>query len=151
MRSYLVQADLPMAYFMKQELKLNTSGLYFDLQPIFHGLNTRFFAGIIKAHLRWGQRRKTLHSKRAIRLGSYHPTTKIITINPCLDQAIVPTICVERILFHEMAHQYYPPKKSPSGKNLVHYREFYDFEQSYPYIKEADLWLKANLSRLLRY
>jgi len=135
---------------MKQEQTNNTRGLYFDLHPIFCELNSRFFGGKISAHLRWGQRR-TIANKRAIRLGSYHPKQKVITINPCLDQAMVPSICLERILFHEMAHQYFPAKKSPTGKNLVHYREFNEFERNYPYLKEADLWLKANLSRLLRY
>jgi len=135
---------------MKQEQTTETRGLYFDLEPIFCELNQRFFAGLIQARLRWGKRR-TIANKRAIRLGSYHPRHKIITINPCLDQAMVPTICLERILFHEMAHQYFPPKKSPQGKNMIHYREFNDFERTYPYLKEADLWLKANLSRLLCY
>lgn len=129
----------------------NTQGIYFDLKPIFDQLNERFFAGSIKAELRWGRRRSAQERKRTIRLGSYHPRHKSITIHPCLDQAIVPTICVERILFHEMAHQKFPGKKSPTGKLLVHYREFYDFEKKYPFLSEADLWIKANLDRLLRY
>jgi len=135
---------------MKQQQTTETRGLYFDLEPIFSELNARFFAGKINATLKWGKRR-TLSNKRAIRLGSYHPKHRVITINPCLDQAIVPTICLERILFHEMAHQHFPVKKSPAGKNMIHYREFNEFERTYPYLKEADLWLKTNLSRLLRY
>lgn len=126
-------------------------GIYFDLIPIFEDLNRRFFADSIKAELAWGQRRTSERKKRTIRLGSYHPRRKSITIHPCLDQAIVPAICLERILFHEMAHQKFPGKKSPSGKMLVHYREFNEFEKSYPFLKEADLWIKANLDRLLRF
>jgi predicted SprT family Zn-dependent metalloprotease len=139
-----------MAYYMKDR-SYNTCGLYFDLQAIFNELNNRFFAAQIEAKLRWGQRRVGAQAKRAIRLGSYHPRTKIITINPCLDQAIVPKICLERIVFHEMVHQYLPAKKSPAGKNLIHHKEFNTFEKSYPYLREADLWLESNLCRLLRY
>lgn len=129
-----------------------TRGIYFDLAPLFNDLNARFFNDGIRATLKWGIRRKAAHgSKRAIRLGSYHPSKKMIVINPCLDQAMVPTICVERILFHEMVHQHCPMKKSSSGKNLIHHREFYEFEKKYPYLKEADQWFKVNLHRLLRF
>jgi len=139
-----------MALLMKQEPYFNTQGLYFDLRPVFCELNTRFFAGQIDARLRWGQRR-SIAQKQAIRLGSYQPKLKIITINPCLDQAIVPLICLERIIFHEMTHQYLPAIRSHNGKNIIHHREFNNFEKSYPYPREADLWLKTNPSRLLRY
>lgn len=130
--------------------KTYTKGIYFDLAPIFHDLNRRFFNHTIAARLTWGQR-KTLSHKRSIRLGSYHPTKKIIIINPCLDQAIVPHICVERIMFHEMLHQFFPSIKSSTGKNLIHHREFYDFEKTYPYLEQADRWLSVNLGRLLQY
>lgn len=130
----------------------NKNGIYFDLSPIFHDLNQRFFNEKIEATLKWGQRRThTGSNKRSLRLGSYHPHSKTIVINPCLDQAMVPLICVERILFHEMLHQYLPAIKSPTGKRLVHYREFNEFEKTYPYLIQADSWIKLNLSRLLQY
>lgn len=140
-------------YDLQMDMKVKTmatKGVYFDLTIIFDDLNKRFFNQTITATLSWGKR-KTLLQKRSIRLGSYHPGKKNIVINPCLDQAIVPHICVERILFHEMLHQHFPSKKSPAGKNLVHYREFYEFEKKYPYLQQADLWLKANLKRLLTH
>jgi predicted metal-dependent hydrolase len=128
----------------------NTAGNYFDLAPIFKELNTRFFDNKIEALLRWGQKR-TAHGKMTIRLGSYHPLKKTITIHPCLDQARVPMIAIERIIFHEMAHQKFPSITSSSGRILVHYPEFNRFEKTYPYLKEADQWIKANLASLLRY
>ncbi len=131
--------------------KSQTLGIYFDLMPLFVDLNRRFFDETIEAQLTWGIRRKERSVKRSIRLGSYHPASKTIVINPCLDQAIVPMMCVERILFHEMLHQHLPAKKDRAGKNRVHYPEFYDFENKYPYLKEADGWIKANLKRLLSY
>jgi hypothetical protein len=127
-------------------------GIYFNLLPIFDSLNGRFFNGEINASVKWGIRRKPIgQSKHSIRLGSYHPHTKTILINPCLDQALVPHICVERILFHEMIHEHFPAKKSADGRNLIHYREFNEFEKKYPYLKQADHWLKINLPRLLKY
>lgn len=129
-----------------------SKGIYFDLALIFQKLNQRFFDEKIHASLKWGQRRsKKVKNKSSIRLGSYHPETKTIVLNPCLDQAMVPTICVERILFHEMLHQHFPIKKGSKGNNLIHYEEFYDFEKKYPYLVEADRWLKANLNKLMLY
>lgn len=126
-------------------------GIYFDLGPIFDELNVRFFAQSIDAALSWGRQYKPQAQKRSIRLGSYHPKYRSITIHPCLDQAMVPRICLERILFHEMAHQKFPTIKTPTGKMLVHYEAFYQFERTYPYLQEADGWIKANLHRLLRF
>ncbi len=126
------------------------SGLYFDIKLIFMELNQRYFNEKVEAHIRWGQKR-LVSKKRSIRLGSYQPKTKIITIHPCLDQALVPQICLERIVFHEMAHQIFPSRKDSSGRVLVHYREFNEFEKNYPYLKEADGWIKTNLQRLLKF
>lgn len=136
---------------MRVNKKSNFRGLYFDLLPMFHDLNRRFFNETIAASVKWGIKRRAMgQSKRSLRLGSYHPHSKTIIINPCLDQAMVPHICVERILFHEMLHQHLPAKKSSSGKTLIHHREFNEFEKTYPYLKEADFWLKTNLPRLLK-
>jgi hypothetical protein len=132
-----------------KERSFKTQGIYFDLELIFKELNERFFAGSINARLRWGIRRQS-EGKKSLRLGSYQPKNKIITINPCLDQAVVPRLCLERILFHEMIHQYMPAKKSALGKNSIHHDEFNAFEKNFPFLKEADLWLSANLARLLR-
>jgi hypothetical protein len=124
------------------------SGAYYNLLPIFHDLNQRFFKKQIAADLRWGIRR-TSRRKLSLRLGSYHPESKTIIIHPCLDQSMVPLICVERILFHEMLHQYMPAKKEACGKMKIHHQEFNNFEKNYPYLREADLWIKTNLSKLL--
>ena len=125
-------------------------GTYFDLMPIFQDLNRRFFCDRIDASVKWGIRRTHVR-KRSIRLGSYHAHNKTIIINPCLDQAIVPLVCVERILFHEMLHQHLPPRKSRGGRMQFHHRDFNNFEKIFPYLKEADHWLKANLPRLLQF
>jgi hypothetical protein len=126
-------------------------GLYFDLPTIFERLNQQYFDGGIKARLRWGKRyggRAII--RRSVRLGSYYDKEKVITINPILDQAMVPLICLERVLFHEMGHQKFAGAKTASGKNSYHSKEFYAFEKNYPFLKEADLWISANLPRLLR-
>jgi predicted metal-dependent hydrolase len=137
---------------MIKQLSINKAiGVYFDLNQLFFDLNQRFFFGTISAQIKWGAKKKPLKAKRSIRLGSYHPQKKVIIIHPCLDQAIVPKICIERILFHEMAHQHLPSIKSPCGKTLSHYPKFNEFEKNYPYLKEADLWLKTHLPRLLAY
>lgn len=125
-------------------------GIYFDLIPIFNQLNKKYFNNQIKASLRWGSKRSSSKPKKSIRLGSYQPSHKIITIHPSLDQAMVPIICIERILFHEMAHQRFPAKKDLRGRILVHYHEFFEFEKRYEHLSQADNWLKHNLSQLCK-
>lgn len=130
---------------------LHQQGRYFDLLPIYHDLNQRFFAGTIQATIRWGRRLAPSTRKRSIRLGSYNPNNKVIVIHPCMDQAIVPRICVERIVFHEMLHQHQPSRKNARGKLQIHHRDFYAFEKKYPYLQEADAWIKANLNLFLLF
>lgn len=136
---------------MTKVISRKKPGLYFCLESIFTELNHQFFDKNIEANIRWGQSCKTRKPKKSIRLGSYCHKTKLITIHPSLDQAVVPHFCLERIIFHEMAHQKFPPKKSTQGKILAHYREFNDFEKTYPFLREADAWLKAYLPRLLSF
>lgn len=123
-------------------------GIYFDLGEIFLDLNERFFSRQIEANLIWGRNGPKKRNQVSIRLASYHPQSKTITINPILDKAIVPKFCLERILFHEMAHQQFPSKKSLLGRNIAHHKEFKNFEKNYPYLKEADKWLKDNINKL---
>lgn len=125
-------------------------GIYFNLADIFTRLNGQYFAHSINASLRWGPRRKLGKPQSSVRLGSYFSTDRLITINPILDQAMVPLFCIERVIFHEMNHQKCPSKKLKNGKNQFHTPEFYAFEKNYPHLEQADLWIKANLLRLLK-
>lgn len=128
-----------------------TRGVYFDLTLIFNKLNADFFNNEITADLCWGKKTPKNEKKRSIRLGSYHPKCGLITIHRCLDQAMVPSICIERIVFHEMAHQKFPCIKGKGGKRIIHHLAFTQFEKTYPFLKEADQWFKANLHHLLRF
>lgn len=146
----LVDEDMKSSSSKITRLRKTPQGIYFDLADIFTRLNGLYFAGGIEASLRWGPRRKSDRPQASVRLGSYFAGDRLITINPILDQAMVPLFCVERVVFHEMNHQKCPTKKLSNGKNQFHTPEFYAFEKNYPYLDQADLWIKANLTRLLK-
>lgn len=119
------------------------------LEIIFEDLNKQFFSDSIAAQIRWGQCRKSKKTRRSILLGSYNGLKKTITIHPALSQSEIPLICLERVVFHEMLHQKFPQKNNE--RNCIHHKEFLDFEKQYPYLKQADIWIKNNLKKLLSY
>lgn len=129
---------------------MNRPEICFKLENIFSELNNQFFNGAITANIKWGQKRVSHRAKRSILLGSYNIQKKTITIHPALNQPEIPLICLERIVFHEMLHEKFPRKKT-SSKNCIHHPEFLNFEKSYPYLRQADIWIKNNLKKLLAY
>lgn len=141
---------LKMAYHTKKSVpKSSTKGIYHDIELIYHQINLLYFDNQINAQILWGRFGTYAARKRSIRLGSYCSRKKCILIHPSLDQACVPRICVERIIYHEMLHQKFPVSKHPSGRRCVHGRQFKLAEQEFRDAPLADTWFKDNLKRLL--
>jgi hypothetical protein len=127
-------------------------GVYHDLGDIYNRLNQIYFQDRIKAKLTWGRHRSnTTGRKYSIRLGSYCPSSRLITIHPVLDQASVPRLCVERIVYHEMLHEAHPARKVSRDRRSIHTPEFRAAEAQFIGAKLADEWFKANLDRILRF
>ena len=124
-------------------------GVYHNLLELFEKLNRQYFNERIVATIRWGQRQKASR-KSSIVLGHYSDEKKRIVIHPSLDQAMVPTLCVERIIHHEMLHQVFPIR-IVRGRRQIHTREFKIAEAEFKGAKMVDKWLKANLDRILRF
>jgi hypothetical protein len=125
-------------------------GVYHDLDAIFIKLNHLYFNGSISAQVVWGKKASSsLGLQRSIRLGSYCSKRRLITIHPALDQALVPRLCVERILFHEMLHQQCPPKQNKRGRRSVHPPEFLAQEKKFAGLNVVDEWFKAHLTVVL--
>lgn len=93
----------------------------------------------------WG---KHSRGKRSIRLGSYDFERRLIRIHPALDQAWVPRLFVEFVVYHELLHALCPPDQG-AHRRSVHTPAFRAKERQYPWYEEAVAWEATNLTRLL--
>ena len=112
-------------------------GRYYDLDEVFDTLNVRFFHGLLgRPRMSWsGEQARHL-------LGHYDPAHNAIIISKVFDQARVPRLAMEYIVYHEMLHLKHPVKMRGS-RRCVHGKEFRDDEKSFPRIEEARLFLKT--------
>jgi hypothetical protein len=115
----------------------SAQGVYYDLDEVFETLNTRFFYGLLgRPQMSWsGERARHL-------LGHYDPAHNAIIISKVFDQARVPRLAMEYIVYHEMLHLKHPVKMRGSRRS-VHGREFREDEKAFPQINEARLFLKT--------
>jgi hypothetical protein len=112
-------------------------GTYYDLDEVFDALNVRFFYGLL------GRPQMSWSAERARRLlGHYDPAHNAIVISKVFDQARVPRLAMEYIVYHEMLHLRHPVKMRGS-RRCVHGKEFHADENAFPQIEEARLFLKT--------
>ena len=130
---------------------LTSNGIYHPLETIFAHTNKLYFANSIDASIAYGNKITQSSSKKhSIRLGAYDPSERHITIHRALDQAFVPRICVERIVYHEMLHQKHPVKLS-YGRRIIHSKDFKRDEALFENAQLADKLIEQILHRLLSY
>jgi len=115
----------------------SAQGRYYDLDEVFETLNVRFFHGLLgRPRMSWsGERSRHL-------LGHYDPAHNVIIISKVFDQARVPRLAMEYIMYHEMLHLKHPVKMRGS-RRCVHGKEFREDEKAFPRIEEARLFLKT--------
>ncbi|MEZ4310171.1 MAG: hypothetical protein R3F14_19185 [Polyangiaceae bacterium] len=97
--------------------KILTQGEHHDLLSLFHKVNDRYFASQVDALITWGRRVRRRSAapagertaripppdaRRAIKLGTYSATERLIRIHPVLDKAWVPRYFVSFVIYHEM-------------------------------------------------
>jgi hypothetical protein len=127
---------------------LPNRGRFHDLEMILTALRARYFpdsAGVSICWGRWSGRTRT----RSIRFGTYFPDAKLIRIHPALDQAFVPRLFVEFIVYHELLHHVIPPVRV-KGRYQIHSAAFRQREREFPAYAEAMAWRQQFLHRLLR-
>ena len=131
--------------------KIVTVGKFFDLQEVFAEVNTEEFANKLKVPITWGKSSGQAQC-RVIRLGSYCPVRHLIRIHPHLDQKFVPDFFIKYIVFHEMLHAQLGVEMLPSGRRIVHSKEFNCREREYKHYQRAITWLKTqeNIRRLVK-
>jgi hypothetical protein len=112
---------------------------FHDLELLAAEIGREYFPDVRPPLIRWGKkigRRR----RRSIRLGSYHPSTRVIRIHPLLDSSDVPRFFVESVIYHEYLHHVIGP---------AHNRRFHAHERRFRYHSEAREWLRQNLTLLL--
>lgn len=112
-------------------------GRYYDLNEVFDTLNLRFFHGLLgRPQMSWSAE-KARHL-----LGHYDPAHNAIIISKVFDQARVPRLAMEYIVYHEMLHLKHPVRMRGS-RRCVHGKEFREDEQAFPQLEEAKLFLST--------
>jgi hypothetical protein len=127
---------------------LPNCGRYHDLDMILADLRAQYFpdcAAVTICWGRWSGRTRT----RSMRFGAYLPVDKLIRIHPALDQAFVPRLFVEFIVYHELLHHVIPPVRV-KGRNQIHSAAFRRREREFPAYAEAMAWRQQSLRRILR-
>jgi hypothetical protein len=112
-------------------------GEFYDLNEVFDTLNVRFFHGLLgRPQMSWsGEQARRL-------LGHYDPAHNAIIISKVFDQARVPRLAMEYIVYHEMLHLKHPVKMRGTRRS-VHGREFHEDEKAFPLLDEARQFLKT--------
>ena len=127
---------------------LPNCGRYHNLDMILADLRARYFPDCAAVGIRWGRwsgRTRT----RSMRFGAYLPAEKLIRIHPALDQAFVPRLFVEFIVYHELLHHIIPPVRV-NGRYQIHSAAFRQRERAFPAYAAAVAWRQQSLRRLLR-
>jgi len=134
----------------RRTIDLRTQGKFYDLKSLFDDVNQEHFDNKINAAISWGKMPRQ-RRRRSIRFGSYAPDENIIRMHPLLDQSFVPRFFVHYIVFHEMLHAKLGIAESPTGRRVIHSREFNQIEKTYPEYNRAIAWMDSekNLARLL--
>jgi hypothetical protein len=115
----------------------SAQGIYYDLDEVFDTLNVRFFYGLL------GRPQMSWSAERARHLlGHYDPAHNAIIISKVFDQARVPRLAVEYIVYHEMLHLKHPVKMR-GVRRCVHGKEFQADEKAFPRLEEARQFLKT--------
>lgn len=107
-----------------------------NLDEIFERLNARFFDGLMgRPQLGWSRR-----PSRSM-LGHFDPSHNAIIISRIFDNAAVPLLALEYVMFHEMLHLRYPVDHA-GVRRRVHTRDFQEAERKFPQFAEAKEMLK---------
>ena len=127
---------------------IDVQGAHHNLQAIFDDLNTRYFAGAIRARITWGPRTRRRSGRESIKLGSYAVEEELIRIHPVLDAADVPEFFLAWIIYHEMLHEVHD-MPVVDGRRVYHTPEFRRAEARFERYAEAVLWERTQVHKLL--
>jgi hypothetical protein len=111
-------------------------GSHYNLEAVFEALNLQYFDGLLaRPLLGWSRQ-----ASRSM-LGHFDPSHNAIIISRIFDNAAVPGLALEYVMFHEMLHLRHPVEHS-GARRRVHTREFRQAEKQFAKLKEAKETLK---------
>lgn len=128
----------------RRKIIVPPEGDIYDLNELFHDVNTKFFGGAIKKPVLSWSPRKTWRV-----LGHHDATQDTIVISRSLDTTDTPRYIVEYVMFHEMLHIAHPTKHV-NGRRYNHTPEFRRDERKFPHYRAAENWIQKNVNRLRR-
>lgn len=114
----------------------SAQGNVYDLNEIFGELNHTYFQNeIAKPILTWSQ-------QKTFRIFGHHDALhKTVVISQTLDDARIPRLVAEFVLYHELLHIKYPTE-IVNGRRRVHSTAFRRDESRFPQFVEAEKWLE---------
>lgn len=125
-------------------------GEIYDLRKISDELNAIYFKGEVKVQVGWARRGAAkANPRKSIKLGSYDPRNRVISINPVLDKIWIPKYFLAFVVYHEMLHSVFPFKEDVARREL-HSPEFIEREKAFERYERANKWEEKNIRRLLR-
>lgn len=127
---------------------IRTEGRWYDLTPLFHELNARYFQGALTCRISWGRHVGRGRARRTIRLGSYTVEDELIRVHPGLDQEWVPDFYLRWVIFHEMLHAAVPITRV-NGRRRIHPPELKQAERAFEQRDLAVAWEQAHIPALL--
>ena len=140
-RLYLNRKDVRRQMHLLRQIRgrkrfADARGECYDLTGIFEDLNRRFFDGMLgRPQLGWS------HGRSRSMLGHFDPSHNAIVISKVLDDASIPALAVEYVMFHEMLHLRFPVDHS-GVRRRVHTRAFREAERQFPDLNAAKEMLK---------
>lgn len=136
--------------FKKRQVQptIKPHGEMYHLQDIFNRINEEYFERKLDLPITWsGSKHRKVRTSR--RLGSYDLRSGLIRIHRILDNAHFPSYFISYVVYHEMLHHVYPPRKGMDGRRKVHHKEFLAKEKEFKEFARAKKWEKENLHTIL--
>ena len=111
-------------------------GSHYNLEAVFEALNAQYFDGLLaRPLLGWSRQ-----ASRSM-LGHFDPSHNAIIISRIFDNAGVPGLALEYVMFHEMLHLRHPVEHT-GARRRVHTQEFRQAEKQFARLSEAKETLK---------
>lgn len=136
------------------ERSLRVRGECYDLAELAEELRATELAADFRSsgdlpRITWG-RAGPSRTRHSIRLGSYDQEGSVVRIHAALDQPLVPRFFVRYVLFHELLHAVYPPRKGEGDRWIHHGAAFRRREHAYGDYARAIAWEQANIKEVIR-
>lgn len=124
----------------RRKIILRPRGAVYDLDSIGQELSSKYFNVSFSHPITWFGSGKI--PKTRVLFGSYSYQTGLIKVNRILDSKKYPLFFIRFIVYHEMLHHFYPPKRGKRGRWDIHHSEFRAREQKFEQYNEVQSFLK---------